>query len=133
MSETLSELLQQRDQRLAEIQQLGDFRPGSITPTRGTCGTPGCHCHRRGDAGHGPNLRLTYKVNGKTVTETFSTPEAQRKADREVRAFRQFQKLTRDLIELNEKICRLRPAVAEDSRSQEKKRPKPFIKKSAAR
>ena len=76
---------------------------------------------------------MTYKVNGKTVTETFSTPEAQRKAEREVRAFRQFQKLTRDLIELNEKICRLRSAVAEDSRSREKKRPKPFIKKSAAR
>ena len=133
MSETLSELLQQRDQRLAEIQQLGDFRPGSITPTRGTCGTPGCHCHRRGDAGHGPNLRLTYKVNGKTVTETFSTPEAQRKAEREVSAFRQFQKLTRDLIELNEKICRLRPAVAGEPRSQEKKRPRPSIKKSAAR
>ena len=133
MRETLSELLQQREQRLAEIQQLGDFRPGSITPTRGTCGTPGCHCHRRGDAGHGPNFRLTYKVGGKTRTETFATPEAQRKAEREVSAFRQFQTLTRDLIELNEKICRLRPLVAEDPRSQEKKRPKPFIKKSAAR
>jgi hypothetical protein len=133
MNETLSELLQQREQRLAEIQQLGDFRPGSITPTRGTCGKPGCHCHRRGDVGHGPNFRLTYKVGGKTRTETFATPEAQRKAEREVNAFRQFQKLTRDLIELNEKICRLRPVAAEDSRSQEKKRSKPFIKKSAAR
>jgi hypothetical protein len=76
---------------------------------------------------------LTYKVNGKTVTETFSTPEAQRKAEREVSAFRQFQRLTHDLIQLNEKICRLRPAGAVDSRSREKKRPKPFIKKSAAR
>ena len=133
MNETLSELLQQRDQRLAEVRQLGDFRPGSITPTRGTCGTPGCHCHRRGDAGHGPNFRLTYKLNGKTVTETFSTPEAQRKAEREVGAFRQFQKLTRDLIELNEKICRLRPVLSEDLRPQEKKRPKPSTKKSAVK
>ena len=133
MSETLSELLQQRDQRLAEIQQLGDFRPGSITPTRGTCGTPNCHCHRRGDAGHGPNYRLTYKVNGKTVTETLSTPEAQRKAEREVGAFRRFQKLTRYWIELNEKICRLRPVEEQPPSEQEKKRRTPSNRRSRAK
>ena len=43
-----------------------------------------CHCHRPGDAGHGPYYRLTRKVDGKTVTETFSSPASLAKAQREV-------------------------------------------------
>jgi hypothetical protein len=64
---------------LAQISHLGDFRPGSITATQGRCGNPNCHCHKPGQPGHGPNLRLTYKVAGKTLTESFATPAAQRK------------------------------------------------------
>jgi hypothetical protein len=40
-----------------------------------------------GSAGHGPNFRLTRKVAGKTVTETFASPAALRKAQREVAEF----------------------------------------------
>jgi hypothetical protein len=55
----------------SQIAQLGDMRSGSITGTGGRCGNPNCHCHQTGDPGHGPYPRLTRKVNGKTVTETF--------------------------------------------------------------
>ena len=60
------ELEKRRAAVLAQISQLGDFRPGSITSTQGRCGNPNCHCHQPGEPGHGPNLRLTYKVDGKT-------------------------------------------------------------------
>ena len=88
MSDSLNALEDKRQRLLREFSELGDLRPGSITATRGTCGTANCHCHRAGDPGHGPNLRLTYKVDGKTVTETFPTLAAQRKAEREVAEFR---------------------------------------------
>ena len=109
MPESLPALEAQRQALLYEISRLGDFRPGSITPTRGRCGNPHCHCHKPNDPGHGPNDRLTYKRNGKTVTETFPTAVAQRKAQREIAEFRKFQQLSRALLEVNEKICHLRP------------------------
>ena len=60
-------------------------------------------CHRPRDPGHGPNLRLTYKWRGKTVTESLPTPAAVRKAEREVAEFRRFQQLSREFVEVNEK------------------------------
>jgi hypothetical protein len=64
---------------------------------------------------------LTRKVNGKSVTETFSTAAALRKAQQEVEEFHRFRELSRDLLEVNEKICKLRSA--EDTLTpQEKKR-----------
>ena len=110
-----------------QLSQLRDFRPGSITATRGRCGNPRCHCHRPGEAGHGPTLRLTYKTGGKTVTESFSTPAAQRKAESEIAEFRKYQQLSRAFVEVNEKICRQRPLPEErEAPEQEKKRRKPF-------
>ncbi len=109
MRETLPALEDQRNQLLQQIAGLGDFRTGSITLTTGRCGKPNCHCARPRDAGHGPNVRLTRKLDGKTVTETFPSPAALDKAQREVAEFHNFLHLSRALIEVNEKICRLRP------------------------
>jgi hypothetical protein len=68
-----------------------------------------------------PTIRLTRKVNGKTTSESFATPAALRKAEREIAAFHHFRELSRELLEVNERICRARPV--EDSLSpQEKKR-----------
>jgi len=70
MSESLRRLEQHRAGLLRQISELGDFRPGSITATGGRCGSSGCHCHRPNDPGHSPHPRLTYKANGKTVSES---------------------------------------------------------------
>jgi hypothetical protein len=105
------------------------MRSGSITSTGGRCGNPGCHCHQPDDLGHGPFYRLTRKVNGKSVTETFSTPAALRKAQQEVEEFHRFRRLSHDLLEVNEKICKLRP-VEDTLTAQEKKPRKRSNKKS---
>lgn len=124
MPDSLSALEQQRSLILTQILELGDFRSGSITPISGRCGKPNCHCHQPGQPGHGPNYRLTRKINGKTVSETFATTADLRKAQREVEAFHRFRELSQKLLEVSEKICRARPL--EDSLTpQEKKRPKP--------
>ncbi len=123
MSDSLLALEAQRAELLRQLTSVGDFRRGSITPTFGKCGKPNCHCAQPGDQGHGPNLRLTVRVKGKTVTETFPAPADLRKAQQEVTAFHHFQDLCQQLIAVNEKICRARPV--EDTLSpQEKKRPK---------
>jgi len=133
MPDSLPALETQRQQLLQEFSRLGDLRPGSITPTRGTCGTPGCHCHKPGDPGHGPNFRLTYKADGKTITETFPTLAAQRKAEREVAEFRKFRQISDSFVDVNSRICRLRPVEETEQSVEEKKRPKPSSERSPKR
>lgn len=132
MTDWLADLENRRSGLIEQIAQLGDFRPGSISATRGRCGNPSCHCHESGDPGHGPNLRLTYKAGGKTFTETFPTPAAQRKAQREIAGFRRYRELSRELVDINEKICRARP-VEDTLTAQEKKRPRRSKPKSRAK
>ena len=122
MSESLSALEKDRSEVVEQITQLGDFRPGSILGIMGRCNKPNCHCARPGDPGHGPNFRLTAKVNGKTVAETLNSPAALRKAQGEVEEFRRFQRLSAELIAVNEKICRLRPVEEAGTWTAEEKK-----------
>lgn len=132
MPQSLTDLEQQRTAVLRQIAELEDFRAGSITGTGGRCGNPGCHCHCQGDPGHQPHPRLTYKVNGKTVTESFATPAEQRKAEREIETFRRYRQLERSFVEINENICRARP-VEETLTPEEKKRPRRSRTRSRAK
>ena len=132
MPDSLAGLEQQRSGVLTSILQLGDFRSGSITAIKGRCGKPNCHCHQPHQPGHGPNFRLTRKVHGKTVSESFSSTAELRKARREVEAFHRFRQLSQELLEVNERICRARPV--EDTLSpEEKKRRNRSAKKSRAK
>lgn len=132
MSDSVSKLEERRAALLHEMSELGDFRPGSISGTGGRCGNPGCHCHRPEDPGHAPHPRLTYKVNGKTVSESFPTPAAQRKAEREIAGFRRYRQLERSFVDVNEELCRARP-VEDTLAPQEKKRPKSSSARSPAK
>jgi len=130
---SLDSLQQRRSQIADQIAALGDLRSGSITPTSGRCGKPICHCHRPNDPGHGPNPRLTYKVEGKTVTESLPNPAAVRKAEREIAEFRSLQGLHKEFVEVNAQICQLRPTEPDEVPAQEKKlskrsTAKPFAK-----
>ena len=133
MYQRLEELESQRETILSQISQLGDLRPGSITAIRGRCGNAGCHCQRPDDPGHGPNFRLTRKVKSRTVSETFSSLPAQQKAEREVAEYHRFRELCQAFVEVNEKICRVRPLDDEGLSPQEKKRQKRSSGKSSAR
>jgi hypothetical protein len=129
---SLVNLEKQRADILAQILELGDFRSGSVTAISGRCGKPSCRCHQPNQPAHGPNFRLTRKVKGRTVSETFSSTAGLGKAQREVEAFHQFRELSQRLLEVNEKICRLRP-VEETLLPEEKKRRKRSSRKSIKR
>jgi hypothetical protein len=132
MPDSLPVLEAQRATIQQQIAQLGDLRAGSITTTGGRCGNPRCHCHAKDDPGHGPFYRLTRKVAGKTVTETFATPAALRKAQNEIAEYRRFRDLSRDLVQVNEKICHARP-VEDTLTPEEKKRPRRSRTRSRAK
>jgi uncharacterized protein DUF6788 len=130
MPDSLADLEGRRVSIQAQIAQLGDMRSGSITGTGGRCGNPNCHCHRAGDPGHGPYYRLTRKVNGKTVTETFFSTASLAKAQREVAEYHRFRQLSGELLDVNEQICGLRLVEEDEPSAQEKKRRKRSTKRS---
>ena len=133
MPEPLSTLINERYTLLRQVSALGDFQPGSISSPTRRCGKPSCHCAKPNDPGHGPHYQLTQKVDGKTVTQNLPSPAAIRKAESEIAEYRRFQGLTDDLVEVNRKICRLRPIEQAVQTVQEKKRPKRSKPKSRAK
>jgi hypothetical protein len=132
--DSLPALQAQRTQILRQIAALGDLRPGSISAVARRCGKPTCHCAKPNDPGHDPQLRLTRTVHGKTVAESFPSAAAFRKAQAEVREYQRWQRLCAELVEVSERICRLRPLPdqPEGWSAEEKKRLLRSIKKSRA-
>jgi len=133
MSDPLETLVDDRSALLRRISELGDFQPGSITSVIRRCGKPGCHCAKREDPGHGPHFQLTQKIGGITATQNLPSLAAIRKAEGEIAEFRKFRALTGELVDINRKICRLRPIDQAEQTPEERKRPKRSNKKSRER
>jgi hypothetical protein len=74
-------------------------------------------------------------VDGKTVAESFPSPAAWRKAQSEIDEYHRFQKLSAELIAVNEKICKHRPLESESSTwtPEEKKRLLRSMRRSPAK
>src|SRR6266567_4150816 len=124
MPNSLLELEAERSKVLRQLTTLGDLRTGSICAVPRRCGKPTCHCAKPNDPGHDPQIRLTRKVDGRTVAESFPSPSAWRKAQGEIDEYHRFQKLSAELIAINEKICMQRPLESESDAwtPEEKKR-----------
>ena len=123
MPDSLDHLEQQRSLIVRHLTDLGDFRPGSITTTSGRCGKANCRCHQPNQPPHGPTDRLTYKVESKTISESLPTPATLAKAQREIAEFRNYQQLSQEFVEVNTRICRLRPVEEAVPQPREKQRP----------
>jgi len=121
---SLPDLEAERSSILRRFITLGDLRSGSICAVARRCGKPTCHCAKLNDPGHDPQVRLTRRVDGKTVAESFSSPAAWRKAQAEIEEYHRFQRLIAELIAINEKICLQRPRESPDGAwtPEEKKR-----------
>lgn len=100
-SNTLSAHLNELLDRLIA---LPPFRPGTLTKRFRKCGKENCRCAKPGHPGHGPCWSLTRAVNGKTKT-TVIAPKFVETVRNQIAAFREFQTLTRDLINTNIQIC----------------------------
>jgi hypothetical protein len=110
----LASLESSRASLLRQIAHLQDMRPGSIQAVFRRCGKPTCHCAQPKDPGHGPHFQFTAKQDGKTFTQSLSS-----RAE-----FRNFERLSQSLTEVNLKICQLRPLTGQATpwTTEEKKR-----------
>ena len=110
MSEPLPALEKDRSEVLRQISHLGDLRPGSIVEVMGRCGKPNCHCAQPGRPR--PWTQFSPDPQGPRqdrLGDVFpARPPCARRSGR-WRSFTSFRQLSAELVEVNEKICQLRP------------------------
>ena len=111
MGETLEELEQRRASLYQQMQALGDFRPGTISVNFRRCGEKGCACAQFGHPGHGPQYLWNTTSGGQSRAQNLRLGPELEKAQRELENHQVFLRLCRELVEVNEKICRLRPVA----------------------
>ena len=103
----LDNLLHRRDALRQELGRIGDLRPGCLFSRFRKCGKANCRCARQCDPGHGPSWFLQRHV-GKKIRQRSIPAGAVGDTRRQVAECRRLQELTRELIEVNERICHLR-------------------------
>ena len=104
MENILNTLQEQKKIILQQIDELGDFRQGSLSPRYRKCGKPYCHCAQEGSKGHGPLWMITRSLNGKTTSKAIPIEKVDT-TFKQINTFHQFQGLVREYIETNIKLC----------------------------
>ena len=109
MKETLESLEQRRLELIRGIGGVGDFRRGIISVNYRKCGKRNCACAQKGHRGHGPQYLCNTTVAGKSRAANLRLGPELEKAEREVGSCRRFNELMKEFVDVNEKICQLRP------------------------
>ena len=94
----------QKDKLLQELEQIGEFRRGTINEFHRKCGKKRCVCTTEGHPGHGPQITLTYSDRGKTRGRNLPTPGAVELVMQQVHDHKKFVDWAKRWKDLNEKI-----------------------------
>jgi len=108
MGDRMEELELRRKELLRRLTQLGEFRRGNVGVGTRKCGKKNCACAEPTHPGHPRYLWSTTRGNKSEALNLRPGPEME-KVVGEVDNYKLFLELTRELIEVNEKICQLRP------------------------
>ena len=109
MAETLRELEERRRQLFQELTDVDDFRPGMISVNYRKCGKANCACARPDHAGHGPQYLWNTTQNNQSRAQVIRLGPELQKVKAELANYQRFGELCRELVQVNEQICRLRP------------------------
>jgi hypothetical protein len=105
MTIPLKALHDKREQLKADLAQISDLRPGSLTARFRKCGKPNCHCAQKDSPGHGPSYSLTHARAGKTITQVIPQGPAVDRTRAQIAEYRRFRKLVQELIAVSEQLC----------------------------
>ena len=133
MLDDLKTLEFKRDKLYRQLVSLGDFRLGSISVTFSKCGKKRCVCAQKNHPGHGPHYRWTATDKGKTVAQHLRLGPELDQAQKQVDNGSNFLNWYQEVIDLNAKICRLRPVLQIENQQElealKKKLRKKFFKR----
>ena len=120
MEETLESLEKKRKDLYQKMERLGDFKRGTISVNYRKCGKKRCVCTKPGHPGHGPQYLWNTTIKGKSYAKNLRLGPELEKYMKETANYRSFLKLSEELVQVNERICALRPVrEIEDRRELE--------------
>jgi hypothetical protein len=108
MTQKLEALELRRKELHRRLQEIGDFRRGTVSANLRKCGKKNCVCAKAGHPGHPQYLWNTTRGSRSEARSLRIGPQVER-YEREVDNYRLFLEITRELVDINEKICDLRP------------------------
>jgi hypothetical protein len=109
MTKNLKALGIKRASLFQQLQELGDFRPGTISVNYRKCGRKNCACARPAHRGHGPQFLWNTTQGGKSRAQSLRLGPELEKARKELVNYDRFLGLCKELVEVSEQICRIRP------------------------
>jgi Family of unknown function (DUF6152) len=109
VDQSLQELELRRKNLFRQLQNLGDFRRGTISVNYRKCGKSNCACARKDHPGHGPQYLWNVSIGGRTQARNLPLGPELEKIEKEVDRYHTFVRLSQELIEVNDRICQLRP------------------------
>ena len=118
MEQSLQDLELRRKDLFRQLENLGDFRRGTISVNYRKCGKSNCVCARKDHPGHGPQYLWNVSINGKTQARNLPLGPELEKAEVEVERYRAFVRLSQELVAVNDRICELRPARRIDNENE---------------
>ena len=120
MNEELSCLEEKKVRLCKELQEISDFRRGSVSAIFRKCGKKNCVCAQEGHPGHGPQYIWSATIDGKSHAKNLKLGTEMEKYLEEVSNYKQFLKISDEIIAVNEAICAIRPArILEEGNSLE--------------
>jgi hypothetical protein len=119
MEDTLKVLEEKRESLYKKIEELGDFRRGTISVNYRKCGKKNCICTKPGHPGHGPQYLWSTTIKGKSYAKNLRFgPELQKYVE-ETANHRKFVELCDELVEFNERLCDVRPVPAVEGKDEQ--------------
>ncbi len=119
MEDALKVLEAKRKSAYRKIEELGDFRRGTISVNYRKCGKKNCSCAQPGHPGHGPQYLWNTTIRGKSYAKNVRLGPELQKYMGETANYRRFGELCQELLEVNEKVCDLRPIPAAEGKEEQ--------------
>jgi len=132
MEDTLKVLEGKRRSLYKKLEDIGDFRRGTISVNYRKCGKKNCICAKPDHPGHGPQYLWSTTIKGKSYGKNLRLGPELQKYMEEIANYRSFLRLCDEMVQLNERICDLRPVTElEDKNELEelKKKLQMFLRK----
>jgi len=118
MKEMLESLEGKRKSLYQKLEEIGDCRRGTISVNYRKCGKENCICTKPGHPGHGPQYLWNATIKGKSYAKNLKLGPELKKYMEEVTNYRIFLRLCEELVQLNEKICEVRPILEVEDKNE---------------
>ncbi len=105
MTKTINKLESKRKSLYRKLEEIGDFRRGTISVNYRKCGKKNCICAKPEHPGHGPQYLWNTTIKGKSYAKNLELGPEHKKYMEEIANYRSFLRLCEEIVQLNEKIC----------------------------